>query len=199
MKTLVVLLHGVNARGRDMAPIARHWDLPGATVIAPEGSEPSGETPGARRWFSIRDITPANRPERVVAARTAFDAMLRHAMAVAGLAGRADRVALVGFSQGAIMALDAVASGRWNLGAVVAISGRFATLDRPPVQTPVLVLHGDRDPAIPVSESEHALACLRGTGCPVSLTILPGMGHFVSAEAAALTGDFLRRTLVQPA
>lgn len=193
--TLAILLHGVNARGRDVAALARNWDLPEMAVAAPDGPEPSGETPGARRWFSLQGITPENRPGRVVAARAAFDRILEETIAAHGLSGRPERVALVGFSQGAIMALDAVASGRWPVAAVVALSGRYATPDALPARTPALIVHGEADPAIPPSESLNADLCLRRIGCPVETHLLPGLGHHIGPESAALTRAFLRRHL----
>ena len=121
--------------------------------------------------------------------------MLSNAIAAYGFADRLHQVALLGFSQGAIMALDAVASGRWRLGAVAALSGRYATLDACPISTPALVLHGLADPAIPPCESRYAARCLTGLGAAVELQLLPGLAHWISDEAATRAGDFLRRHL----
>lgn len=195
MTGLVVLLHGVNARGRDVARIAAGWHLPGVKVVAPDAPGVSDQDARARQWFSLRGITAADRPARVVAARPGFDAMLAAAMRAAGVEGRPERVALVGFSQGAIMALDALASGRWPVAGVVAFSGRYATPAVGKVQSPVLVVHGADDPAIPVSESENAHTCLQAAGCPVELSVLPGLGHWVDDRGAAMARSFLRRVL----
>ena len=197
-RALVILLHGVNARGRDVARIAAGWRLPGTTVVAPDAPFASDQSPGARMWFSLAGITAENRPGRVVAARAAFDAVIGDAVRAAGLHGRLDRVALVGFSQGTIMALDAVASGRWPVAGVVGFSGRFATADATKAGTPVLLVHGTDDPAIPVAESQNAETCLAAAGCPVSLTVLPALGHWVDDRGAALAGAFLARALADP-
>lgn len=192
-KALVILLHGVNARGQDVARIAEGWDLPGVKVVAPDAPYPSDQSPGARMWFSIQDVTPENRPDRVVAARAAFDAVIAAEMAAAGLTGRPERVALVGFSQGTIMALDALASNRWPVAGVVGFSGRFATPDAGAVTAPVLLVHGAQDPAIPVSESENARDCLTRAGCAVDLQVLRHLGHWVDERGAAMARDFLAR------
>ncbi|MFT4150251.1 MAG: prolyl oligopeptidase family serine peptidase [Paracoccaceae bacterium] len=198
MRRLVILLHGVNARGRDVASLTRGWRLPGTVIVAPDAPFRSDESPDARQWFSIRGITPQTRPERVLGARGGFDGIIAAAMEAQGLAGRPDRLALIGFSQGAIMALDAVASGRWPAAAVVAFSGRYATPDPQPAHTPALVIHGAADPAIPVSESLNARACLHAAGCRVDLAVQPGVGHWVSPEGAAMAEAFLRRAFGVP-
>jgi hypothetical protein len=61
----------------------------------------------------------------VLGARAGFDSTLSAIIHEHGLADRLDRVVLVGFSQGTIMALDALASGRWPMGKIVGFSGRL--------------------------------------------------------------------------
>ena len=61
-RALVILLHGVNARGRDMARIAPLLQLPDTVILAPDAPEASGESPGAKRWFSLESISAQNRP-----------------------------------------------------------------------------------------------------------------------------------------
>lgn len=197
---LVILLHGVGSNGGDLAPLAGRLRpaLPHADFVAPDAPNPFDGAPGpGRQWFGIAGITPANRADRVVAARAGFDRTLRSIVEAHGLADRLDRVALVGFSQGAIMSLDAVASGRWNVAAVVAFSGRLAT--PPPLSpsqaTKVLVAHGTADQVIPSSESEHAAAVLLGLGMSVASLIQPGIGHTISPEGAALAARFLAEAL----
>jgi predicted esterase len=80
-----------------------------------------------RQWFSVAGVTQANRSERVRHARAVFDRVVSGEIEKHGFAGRFDCVAFFGFSQGAIIALDAVASGRWPVRAVVVASGRLAT------------------------------------------------------------------------
>lgn len=126
--SLVILLHGVGSRGADLAQLANLWteQLPDTAFAAPDAHFAFDQGGFGRQWFSVRGVTAANRPARVADARAAFDATVTAAIAEAGLAGRPERIAFVGFSQGAIMALDALASGRWPLGAVVAFAGRLA-------------------------------------------------------------------------
>lgn len=198
---LVVFLHGVGSSGASLAPLARVWAdvLPGVAFAAPDGPFPFDQGASGRQWFSVAGVTPANRAERIVAARPAFDSVLEDLIAVHGLSGRPERVALVGFSQGTIMALDAVVSGRWRVGCVVAFSGRLAS-PKPwlPTTTPVLLVHGTADAVIPSAESQAAAAALAELGAPVETFWVEGGGHEVQAAGAAAAGRFLVKTLGEP-
>jgi phospholipase/carboxylesterase len=195
---LVILLHGVGARGADLAGLGAQWAavLPEARFAAPDAPFAFDQGGPGRQWFSVAGVTQVNRPGRVVAGRAAFDDTLRAIIAAHGLTDDPGRVALAGFSQGAIMALDAVASGRWTFGAVVAFSGRLTT--PPPLaraRTPVLIAHGEIDGVIPVTEAVEARDRLAGAGTDVTLRTWPRVGHAISPEGAALAADFLARSL----
>jgi phospholipase/carboxylesterase len=195
--SLVIFLHGVRADGSQLAPLGDGWRtiLPGAAFAAPDA--PFEGPRGGRQWFSLDGVTRESRPQRLAAARPAFDALLESVVADHGLSGDLSRVALVGFSQGAMMALDALVSGRWPVAAVVAFSGRLAS---PPPLAPrpgaaVLLIHGADDPAIPCQESRDAAAALQQLGVKTQVRILPGVSHKVAPEGAALAGAFLAECL----
>lgn len=196
---LVILLHGVGSRGADLAGLGAFWaaDLQGLRFSAPDAPQPFDQGGTGRQWFSIAGVTDQNRPDRIAAARAGLDETLRAIIADHGLTGQEDRVALAGFSQGAIMALDAVASGRWNVGAVVAFSGRLASpLPLAPAQAvPVLLVHGAADPVIPAACLTDAARRLQAGGMTVTAEPLAGIGHTISADGARIAAGFLRRHL----
>jgi phospholipase/carboxylesterase len=198
---LVILLHGVGSRGADIAVLERAWApiLPGAAFAAPDAPFAFDQAAQGQQWFSVAGVTEADRPARVVAARPAFDATLERIVTERGFADRLDSVALVGFSQGSIMALDAVASGRWKVGAVVAFAGRLAKPEpfAAAVATPVLLVHGTADPVMPVALAEDAEARLVGAGMTVHRRMIPGLGHQLDARGAQIAGQFLAETLPQ--
>ncbi|WP_448950760.1 alpha/beta hydrolase [Labrys neptuniae] len=194
---LVILLHGVAAFGYDLDPLAAvlRRALPGAAVIAPDAPFAYQQGPG-RQWYSLEDVTPENRAARIAAARPAFDDLISTVIAGQGLSDRLERVALVGFSQGATMAFDACASGRWPLRALTLLSGRFVTPEpfAPPRTMPVLLVHGSADGAVPPQETRHATTLLREAGLAVESHILRAVGHTISPTGMKLTRRFLRET-----
>ncbi|WP_024816446.1 dienelactone hydrolase family protein [Methylopila sp. 73B] len=195
---LVVLLHGVGSNGRDLLALAAPWRpfLPDISFVAPDGPFAFDQGPG-RQWFSVAGVTPENRPARIAAARSAFDKVMRFELDRHGFRDRLDRVVLVGFSQGSMMALDAVACGRWPVTAAVAVSGRLAspTPYSPSTGTKILLLHGSSDPIVPSWETTRAEEVLRAEGLDVTSRIFPGLGHAISAEGASLARDFIAAAL----
>ncbi|MFT4150744.1 MAG: dienelactone hydrolase family protein [Paracoccaceae bacterium] len=197
--SLVIFLHGVGSRGADLAPLAQLWagTLPHAAFEAPDAPHPFDGGGNGCQWFSVAGVTEANRPARVEAARPGFDAVVAALMDRHGLAGRPDRVAFVGFSQGSIMALDAVASGRWNVAAVAAFSGRLpaGVSDHPAADTNVLLIHGAADRVLPATEAVRAEALFTRAGVQAEARVIAGLGHTISQEGAVLAGEFLAERL----
>lgn len=194
-RRLVVFLHGVGASGADLAPLARLWRsaLPDAAMAFPDGPAPFDLGPAGHQWFSVNGVTEENRPQRVAAAAPVFDHVLTEELAWAGVEPEA--LILVGFSQGSIMALDALATGRWRPAAVVAYAGRLARRPTPggiTAGTRVLLVHGAADPVIPVHELGTAAQALREAGVPVDTRVEPGVGHTITEAGAQAGLDFLR-------
>ncbi|WP_112662306.1 alpha/beta hydrolase [Microvirga flavescens] len=200
-RSLIIFLHGVGSRGADLAPIGGLWrqTLPSTDFAAPDAPFMFDQGGPGRQWFSVRGVTEANRPERVAQARAAFDATIAAIVAEHGLTDHPERIALIGFSQGAIMALDVLASGRWPIAAVVAFSGRLASPEpiTPSLTTKTLLVHGSADPIMPVRESELAEIRLRDAGVAVARGVYPGLGHSISGEGAELASHMLAETLME--
>lgn len=199
---LIILLHGVGSTGQNMMALAEAWrpSLPGTVFAAPDGPVAFEHGPG-RQWFSIAGVTDENRPQRIAAARPAFDQVIRTQLERHGFEDRLDHVVLVGFSQGSMMLLDAVVSGRWPVAAGVAFSGRLAS--PPPFEpshgTRLLLLHGEADGVVPAGETVQARATLHAYGLDVESRLLPGLGHTISPEGAATAQAFIAASLAQSA
>lgn len=197
-KALVIFLHGVGSNGEDLAPLGRHWSniLPDVAFASPDA--PFAFEQGAGfQWFSLAGVTPENRPARVRAARGAFDDALMRIMADHGMANRWDKVVLAGFSQGAIMALDALASGRWPLAGVVAFSGRLSYEGAltPHPHTPALLVHGHADDVIPWTETDSAALRLKSANVPTETQFEPATGHTISGQGAKRAATFIAQCL----
>ncbi len=201
--SLVILLHGVGANGADLAPLggALKAFLPDTAFVSPDAPEPFEAGGAGRQWFSVVGVSDANRGARVERARAGFDRVVAREIERAGFAGQLDRVVFFGFSQGAILSLDALADGRWPVAAVVAASGRLVTPigPKPASATPVLVLHGERDEVISAAEAPRAKRILEDAGFAVEAHVYSGLGHSISPEGLAAAGAFLARRLAKPA
>jgi phospholipase/carboxylesterase len=199
-KRLVILLHGVGSNGADMMGLAQLWRpiLPGVSFEAPNAPE-RFDHGGGFQWFSIDGVTQSNRESRIVMAREGFDRVVAACVANHGLQDHLDRVAIVGFSQGTIMAVEAVVSGRWPVAGLVGFSGRLVS-SRPfssKTSTPILLLHGANDQVIPAAETTNMAKELMANGFKVESHIYPGLAHGISSEGAARAAEFLASKLSQ--
>lgn len=194
-RSLVVLLHGVGSNARDLVPLADAWAdaLPSAAFASLDGVEPFDGGFDGRQWFSLRDVNPENREARATAAYGALRALLDAELAHWGL--DIGRLALVGFSQGSIMALHHIATDPDGALAVVAYSGRLASPVTAHSASPVALIHGEDDPVIDASELSHAATTLQAAGYPVEAYLLPDVDHTISEEGSLLGLTLLRRKL----
>jgi phospholipase/carboxylesterase len=166
---LFLLFHGVGASALHMAPLA-------AALAAeyPQAVVPGGGT--GYQWFSVRGVTEANRVERVAATLPRFIALVRQQQTRFGVDWQ--RTALAGFSQGAIVALEAVQAEPRLAGRVLAFSGRHAS---PPLHAPddttLHLLHGLADGVMPPGPAIDAAERLVALGGDVTADLLPGIGH----------------------
>lgn len=174
--SLVLLFHGVGALPSDMAYVGKRIAMQDsrALVVAVASPDPSDFGRG-RQWFSVKDITETNRPERIAATMPRFEQEIAHWQREVGLAS-ADTT-LVGFSQGAIMALEATLRQPTLAALVIALAGRFAAGLNVRPGAAVHLIHGTADAVIPSRYSEQAAHRIAELGGTVSLDLVPGLGH----------------------
>ena len=193
-KSLIIFFHGIGASSAQLKPLANSYrgSLPDARLVVPDA--PFRHQHG-REWFSIHGDPLA--PDRICRARKAFDATVSEIVMREGFNQALDRVAFVGVSQGAIMSLDAVASGRWHVGTLVSFAGLLppVTVSNQSNRTPVLLVHGEDDQTIPAFASSIAAGQLSAAGFQVELELQPAVGHTISPTGADRALAFLKKTL----
>jgi phospholipase/carboxylesterase len=191
--SLVLLLHGVGADGADLIGLAGPLGeaLPRAAFWAPDAPEPCDFAPWGRQWFPLGERDPHTLRE---GARRAGPWLAAEAARVAAELGVA-RVALLGFSQGAMVALQAGLRMDPPPAAIVAIAGRALDAEGITARPPVLLLHGAADPTVPAEATRAAVRALEAAGVPVRAAIEPGLGHGISEAQVAEAADFLARAL----
>lgn len=195
---LVLLFHGWGSSAASMLPLGERLAsaFPNAMVVAvnaPDAADAAAHlAPGTTgyQWFSVIGVTEENRQARVDAAMPAFVACVEHWQAETGVP--AEATALIGVSQGAIMALEAsklaapmhdAVQTKLLFGRMLSICGRFATLpSAASEQVTIHLLHGKDDAVIPYSHSVNAAHHLRDLGGDVTAEVLPFIGHEIHPE-----------------
>ncbi len=201
-RSLVVFLHGYGADGADLLDLgdALAPHLPQTAFLAPDAPEPCSGNPFGRQWFPIPWLdgsSEAARDAGITAASADLNAFLDQRLADEGLAPQA--LALVGFSQGAMMAMHVAPRRAAPIAAVVAISGRLLFPERlateAQVKPPVLLVHGDQDPVVPFEDMSLAGTALVGAGFETYGHVMQGTGHGIAPDGLGVTLQFLKERL----
>lgn len=198
-RQLVVVLHGYGADGQDLIGLGEHWRkiLPDALFVAPNAHEPCGGAPFGFQWFALDLDRGVARLIGSQAARPVIGAYLDSLWARTGL-GPAETV-LVGFSQGAMMALDVGLRLPTPLLGIVAFSGMVIAPETLAAEIgskpPVALIHGEEDPIVPVEGSLAARKVLEELGVPVTLHLSPGMPHTIAPDGLDFATRFLDRVV----
>ncbi len=210
-ESLVVILHGYGADAHDLFPLAGEWapSMPQTAFIALHAPFSCEGNPYGRQWFSLFDMEKSNMwgkltywpvEKLVEGGRQAaeilnswIDALLaEHKLAP-------DKLALVGFSQGAMLAMHVGLRREKPIAGIVGFSGRLLqpeTLAKEIKSTPpVMLRHGDADDIVPPQNMEEAEKYLKQSDVPVDSRMDAGMGHSISEQSIGEAGDFLQKLL----
>jgi phospholipase/carboxylesterase len=203
-RRLVIFLHGYGADGRDLIDIGEAWEemLPGTAFVSPHAPEPCGQAPVGRQWFDLTFRDPDERWTGVNKAAPVLNAFIDEELARYRLAPQA--LALVGFSQGTMMALHVALRRAEAIAAVVGYSGMLVLPDDGPAETvqaqivsrpPVLLVHGAEDDLIPAQALFHATSALSELGVPAEWHLSRGIGHGIDVEGLQHGSAFLAQRL----
>ena len=192
---LVVIMHGRGADANDLADIAPMLDGPtGYRFVFPNAPNAWEAAPGMTFGFTWFDGLPPD-ANSLRAARTRLSAFVDAALQ--RFPTPPGKVVLAGFSQGALMALDA-GLRRDDVAGIVAMSGALDERDLPDLSArkklPVLIIHGTADEMINVNMARRARRVLESHGLDPEYHEFP-MGHQVTTQSMAVVSEFIRKCL----
>jgi len=193
-KQLLLLFHGVGDNPVAMGQIGSWFAplFPEALIVSIGGVEPCGPT--GRQWFSVQGVTEENRQSRIDAIMPTFIETVRHWQKESGVSPLA--TALIGFSQGSIMALESTKAAPGLASRIIAFNGRFATLPtEATTATTVHLIHGGEDRVIDLAYAVSAQEALIQAGGDVTLDIVDELGHAIDDRSMQFALDHLRFTV----
>jgi phospholipase/carboxylesterase len=202
-RSLVILCHGYGSNGDDLISLAPYWAkaLPNTVFASPNAPDPCDMAPPGfegRQWFPIGSLDPATLGAGARRARGALDPFIdaeltRHQLPP-------DAYALMGFSQGAMMALFTGLRRAVPPRAILAYSG--ALIDPASLAgemtgvPPVLLVHGEADSVVPPTRSREAQTALIAANVPVQGVFIPGLAHGIDQAGLEAGAALLSRTLM---
>ena len=199
--SVVVFLHGYGADGADLLglaePLGRY--LPRTAFYAPDAPERCVNNPMGYQWFPIPWLdgsSEADAKASMAKSVADIDAFLDTVLAAEGLGP--ERMVVVGFSQGTMMALHVLPRRATPVAGIVGFSGRLLApemLGEVRVRPPVMLIHGDQDPMVPYADLGLAERALKGAGFDVAIHTMPGTGHGISPDGLGAALGFITRVL----
>jgi len=199
---MVIFLHGYGADGADLLgladPLAPH--LPNTVFLAPDAPEPCRNNPFGRQWFPIPWLDGSSEAEAQAGLAQSvgdLNAFFDARLAEEGM--RPDQLAVVGFSQGTMMALHVLPRRADPVAGIVAFSGRLLVPERLAAEAlskpPVLLVHGDQDPMVPFADMGVAGRALAEAGFETYGHVMKGTGHGIAPDGLSVALSFLKDRL----
>jgi phospholipase/carboxylesterase len=194
---LIVLCHGYGSNGDDLISLAPYWarTLAHAQFVSPHAPEPLPGMPGAYQWWPIGRPDPGG--AGVTRAGQILDRFLDEELYRYGLDD--SRLALVGFSQGTMMALHCGLRREKAPAAILGFSGTLTAPERLKEEArgapPICLIHGDQDDRIPVTAMFKAGDALCEAGLSAQWHVSYGVGHSIAQDGLDLGGAFLKMAL----
>jgi len=175
-KKAIILLHGRGGTAKDIIPLADEFCDDSFYIVAPQAS---GNT-----WYPYTFLAPEdqNEPWLTSAVKTVKSLINRITQHVP-----AEKIYIMGFSQGACLSLEVAARYAQKYAGVAAFSGgligeiiRSEKYEGDFTGTKVFIGNSDNDPHIPIERTEKSADLLKQLGADVIMAIYPGMGHTIS-------------------
>lgn len=194
-KQIIVLLHGYGSNGKDLISLAPYWApaAPDAVFISPDAPFPC-EAGMGYQWFSLSEYTPQKLLEGAEQAHPLLDKYLYKLLIEYELT--ADKMMLVGFSQGTMMSLytglrctPALAGVLGYSGALVGLEGVDNATSKPPIR----LIHGENDSVVPVLAYQKAVRELTEKGYDVSGHSTSNLEHSIDGEGIESGAKFIEK------
>ncbi len=193
----VVFLHGLGDSAEGIISLADIFKpvMPDTLFTAPDAPDACEFSPFGYQWFSAQDWTPSVVLEGIKKAAPKLNAYLDALMGEYGLT--ADKIALVGFSQGTMMSLYVAPRRPESFAGVIGYSGALLggeTLrEERTANPPILLVHGKQDDVVPFGAMDRAREGLQNANMNVICVPCPGLAHSIDDLGAEQGVRFLRR------
>jgi predicted esterase len=192
----LILIHGRGATAQSILHLAEDVAPEGVASVAPQASH--------KTWYPQSFLAPIENNEPYLTSALNAVGSVIATVEEAGIPR--ERIALLGFSQGACLACEYAARHPERYGAVIGLSGGLIGPEDEPLSydgsldgTPVFLGCSDQDPHIPLERVQETAGILDDMGARVDKRIYEGMGHTTNDDELRAVRDLLSTLVATPA
>jgi phospholipase/carboxylesterase len=194
VKNLMVMLHGYGSNGDDLASLSPFFEpiLHNTEFYSPDGIEECELGIYGFQWFSLYDRSDTAISKELEQKSEQVREMIKNKAESYGLTER--DVILLGFSQGTMLSLYLSLSSHVAYKAVIGFSGRlFVPKEVENTNTPVCLIHGEKDDIVPFQSIKEAKEQLEKLGNEVEVLAVPNLGHSIDMSGLKFAVEFIRK------
>lgn len=197
-KNAVILVHGYGANGRDLIGLGAEWapHCPDTLFISPDAPHICEASALGRQWFSLREFSEDFMEAQIAKAWQDLSDYIDAVMDAYSLA--ADQILLCGFSQGTMMSIYTALQRPHPCAGILGYSGLILGQDilknTAHKDLPIMMIHGDDDPVIPVNQFHAAMAFLQENNFTAAQGhTSAGLAHNINAQGVKDGLDFIQQ------
>jgi len=199
-KQIIVLCHGYGGDGKDISALANNWRrfLPDAVFLCPNAPEICSINPNGYQWFELSSENENLILEKSLIAEKKLDKYLDEALEKFQL--KADKLAIVGFSQGCMIGIQVALKKTKQIGCMIGYSGKIinkkhlsANINSSPK---IFLMHGSNDTIVPPTHLLEAKEFLKNQGLKIKMKLFKNCEHRIPVEGSSLGLAFLKKNLL---
>ena len=195
----VILLHGYGGDGTDISMLTLNWKrfLKNTIFLCPNGHQRCSINPSGYQWFDLSIDDKKYITAEAVKAEIILNKFIEEVKINYNILS--SKIVLCGFSQGCMMVINIALTNREKFNCAVGFSGKIINkddLERRKKNGPeTLLIHGDADEVVPVSNILEAKDFLIRNNVSVNTKIIKNCGHHIPIEASSLALHFIKKNL----
>tara|TARA_B100000029_G_scaffold197192_1_gene195263 strand:- start:9296 stop:9952 length:657 start_codon:yes stop_codon:yes gene_type:complete len=199
-KQIIVLCHGYGGDGKDISALAINWRrfLPDAVFLCPNAPEICSVNPNGYQWFELSSENENLILEKSLIAEKKLDKYLDEALEKFQI--KADKLAIVGFSQGCMIGIQVALKKKKQIGCMIGYSGKIISkkhLSTNINSSPkIFLMHGSNDTIVPPTHLLEAKEFLKNHGLKIKMKLFKNCEHRIPVEGSSLGLAFLKKNLL---
>ena len=199
-RQVIILCHGYGGDGKDISNLAINWQrfLPDAIFLCPDAPEVCTVNPQGYQWFDLTTEEEKIILEKSLVAEEKLNIFLDQVLDNFQLAP--SNLALVGFSQGCMMAIQVGLKRKEKINCLIGYSGKVINQkhlsDNIKSKPKIFLMHGANDTIVPPTHLLEAKEYLNKCGLKIKIKLFKNCDHKIPVEGSSLGLGFLKKNLL---